>query len=397
MFAAYRRVFRTRGFTLPYLLGIVVTLALGSVGLGLLLTVKDRTGSLGTAGIVAGAFGLGNAFGLFAQGRLIDRYGQPRILVPAALGCGAGLVATVLSGPAAPVTALLAGAAFPATISSMRVLTTALVADHTVRISAYALLGVSFSLAAVAGPLIVSAAVLVADPAVAVVLAAILIGAGGTAFACTPAARLWRAPRPDPHQPATGLLNAGMVTLLLANSFTGFAAGIGSVALPAAVLAHGPAALTGVGFAVSAAGDVIGGLGYGAIGWSPRRSAQLAMVLAVDAVFGWAIAAASGVLVALLVLLFVSSVLLAVGPIASSALLDTVAPRQALTTAYTAIVGCGLIAGAIGNAVGGAVAERHGAGAAYGLAALAVTVAAAWVTARLRSLHGVPEAGPGTP
>jgi hypothetical protein len=75
-----------------------------------------------------------------------------------------------------------------------------------------------------------------------------------------------------------------------------------------------------------------------------------------------------------------------------------VAPKHALTTAYTAIVGCGLIAGSIGSAAGGTVAEQYGPAAAYCLSALAVTAAAVWVTARRHSLHGVPAAArPGTP
>jgi MFS family permease len=106
-------------------LGIAVTLALGSVGLGLLLAVKDRTGSLAQAGVVAGAFGFGNALGIFVQGRLIDRFGQSRVLVPAAAVCGMCLAVTVLPGLdvryAVPTAAVLAGLAFPATISSMRV------------------------------------------------------------------------------------------------------------------------------------------------------------------------------------------------------------------------------------------------------------------------------------
>ena len=390
VFAPYRRVFRTPGFLLPFLLGILVTLALGSVGLGLLLAVHSRTGSLAQAGIAAGAFGFGNAVGIFAQGRLIDRFGQPRVLLPAAALCAGCLATTMLPGldPAYAVPGLAgaAGLAFPATISSMRVLTPSLIDDGQVRTSAYALLAASFGLATVAGPLVVSAAVLLATPAVAVVFAAAVIGAGGAAFALTPAARSWR-PAPSRHKGRARLLNAGLVTLLVANMAAGFAGGIGAVALPAAVLAHGPAAVAGVGFALGAAGDVVGGLVYGAIRWSPPRATQLAAALALDAAFGWAIAGASGVLVALFALMFVGSSIVAVTPIASSALLDDVAPPNALTTAYTATVGCGLVAASGGNAVAGTIAQHYGPAAAYALAAAAITAAAAWVAVRRGSLE----------
>jgi hypothetical protein len=88
--------------------------------------------------------------------------------------------------------------------------------------------------------------------------------------------------------------------------------------------------------------------------------------------------------------MFVGSALVAVTPIASSALLDDVAPRQSLTTAYTAVVGCGLVAGSAGNAVAGTVAQHHGAAVAYCLAAAAVTAAATWVTTRRSTLHRPP-------
>ena len=389
VFAPYRRVFGTPGFTLPYLLGIVTTLALGPVGLGLLLTVEGRTGSLARAGFVAGAFGFGNAVGIFVQGRLIDRFGQPRVLLPAAVVCAGCLGTTVLPGLgttyAVPGLAVVAGLAFPATISSMRVLATSLIDDEQTRMSAYALLGASFGLATVAGPLVVSATVLIATPAVAVVFAAAAIGAGSAVFALTPAARSWR-PASSRHEGRARLLSPGLVTLLVANTAADFAGGVGAVALPAAVLAHGPAALAGVGFALGAAGDVVGGLVYGAIRWSPPRATQLAVALALDAAFGWAIAGASGVLVALFVLMFVGSTLVAITPIASSALLDDVAPPHALTTAYTATVGCGLVAASGGNAVAGTIAQHDGPAAAFALAAAAMTVAAAWVTVRRGSL-----------
>ena len=303
--------------------------------------------------------------------------------------CAGCLATTMLSGLdptyAVPALAAVAGLAFPATISSMRVLTPSLIEDEHVRTSAYALRAVSFGLATMAGPLVVSAAVLLATPAVAVVFAAGVIGAGAAAFALTPAARSWR-PAPSPHTGRARLLSTGLVTLLVANTAAGFAGGVGAVALAAAVLAHGPAALAGVGFALGAAGDVVGGLIYGAIRWSPPRATQLAAALALDAAFGWAIAGASGVLVALFALMFVGSTLVAVTPIASSALLDDVAPPNALTTAYTATVGCGLVAASGGNAVAGAVAQHYGPAAAYCLAATAITVAAAWVTVRRGSL-----------
>lgn len=391
MFGSYRRVLTTRGFVLPYLSGFAVVLALGSVGLGLVLTVQARTGSLADGGFVSAAFGFGNAIGIMIQGRLIDRFGQTRVLVPASVCCGFVLATTALPGLAvssAASAALVAGSSLPATISSMRVLIRDLVEDEQTRLAAYALLGASFSLAMLAGPLLVSAAVVLADPAVSLLSAAALIGTGGLAFAATPASRRWRAPQrsvPD-GGPRTRLVSRGMVTLLVGNTVTGFAGGIGAVALPAAVLVHGSPALTGVAFALGSAGDILGGLAYGAVTWSVARRTQFVAALSLGGGVAWAETAACGTIPVLFALMFAGAALLAITPIAASALLDDVAPAHALTTAYTAVVGCGLVAAAAGNAVAGTMAEHHGPVGAYAVAATTTTLAACWVLARRRTL-----------
>src|SRR3954462_451212 len=56
------------------------SMPIGMYGLGILLLVRDANGSFAVAGRVVGAFGLANALGAVAQGRLMDRFGQPRVL-----------------------------------------------------------------------------------------------------------------------------------------------------------------------------------------------------------------------------------------------------------------------------------------------------------------------------
>lgn len=160
--------------------------------------------------------------------------------------------------------AVAAGLCFPATVSSMRVLTAALVEDDALRMSDYALLAVSFGLAMIAGPLLVSAVLVVSGPATAVALAGAVLAVGSVGFALTPAARGWRSTRPSRSsgQRSAGL-RPGLRTLLVGNSALGFAAGATSVALPAAVLAQGRPGLAGVGFAAMAVGDGIGGRHFG--------------------------------------------------------------------------------------------------------------------------------------
>ena len=70
---------------LPGARGPVIASALGAMpigmfGLAILLLARETTGSFGTAGRIVGAFGLANALGAVAQGRLMDRLGQTTVL-----------------------------------------------------------------------------------------------------------------------------------------------------------------------------------------------------------------------------------------------------------------------------------------------------------------------------
>src|SRR4051794_41894326 len=71
---------------------------IGITGLATVLFVHDETGSFGSAGVVSAAFAV--AAGLIAplQGRLVDRVGQTRVLVPCVLVHVGGLVALIVLG-----------------------------------------------------------------------------------------------------------------------------------------------------------------------------------------------------------------------------------------------------------------------------------------------------------
>ena len=73
------------------------SLPIGMFGLAILLLARDATGSFAVAGRIVGVFGLGNALGAVAQGRLMDRLGQPRVLRPAAIGHVVALAALVVA------------------------------------------------------------------------------------------------------------------------------------------------------------------------------------------------------------------------------------------------------------------------------------------------------------
>src|SRR5919197_2891742 len=76
----YRALLSLPGAKRPVIASSLGSLPIGLFGLAILLLVEGSTGSFASAGRVVGAFGLGNAFGAVAQGRLMDRLGQTRVL-----------------------------------------------------------------------------------------------------------------------------------------------------------------------------------------------------------------------------------------------------------------------------------------------------------------------------
>src|SRR3954467_5726066 len=93
----YGAVLALPGARRPMIASALGSMPIGMFGLAILLLAHDATGSFAVAGRVVGAFGLGNAFGAVAQGRLMDRLGQPPVLRRAALLHVGMLVALVVA------------------------------------------------------------------------------------------------------------------------------------------------------------------------------------------------------------------------------------------------------------------------------------------------------------
>ena len=313
----------------------------------------------------------------------MDRLGHTRVLLPASVvsGIALGAAAYLTWQPVLMVAAGVAGLFYPATISSVRVLARTLVIDGEIRMSAYALLAVSFGLVMVVGPLLVSAIVALTSPSVAVVAAAALTSIAGIGFAGSRAVRQQR-PITRPPKMKQRNVPAGLLTLLIGSVGLGFAAGAKAVSLPAAAISQGLPALAGIGFAAMSVGDLLGGLGYGAIRWRTTRTRQLTVSLLLTALVALVAVPASGSIIALIPVLFASGVLGACVPICMSALLDDVVGPTSLTSAYTTMVSLSLVASAAGNASAGALVQRGGPAAGFTVAAGAAFLALVWTVLR---------------
>ena len=342
MLRSYRQVFRIRGLALPLLASFAGSLPIGMLNLSVLLLVRLHGQSLTTSGLVAGAVNLGAGAGLVVQGAWIDRCGQTRVLAVAGLTCATSLAVLVAGashgGPVwlTAALALAAGGSVPATPTAVRVLCTTLVAGQQLRVAAYAMLAMASTTAAVLGPLLVSA--LLAGGATAAVLVTAGLAAA-TAAAYALASRRMMPPARPPRRQLRGLATAGMRTLIAASAATGAALGMLAVAIAAlAVSRHTPALAGGLN-AVCAAGDLAGGLIYGARSWPQPLRTRLAAALLALAASCAVLGAANG----------------DIATITVTALIQHAAPHGAPTESYAIVISATLAGTAAGNLAGGAL------------------------------------------
>jgi len=387
MLRPYSRVLRTPGILLPFLATFAGSLSIGMLGLAILLFAHARTGSLGVAGVIAGLYSAGNALGLVVQGRFIDRRGQTVVLVPAAVLSATALLVLVL-GPAAPVAiglcALIAGVCVPATITAMRTLIPEILPDEQRRTTAYATLAVLFSVATLLGSLVVSGLLTLVGSTGAILVGGGLASGGGLAFAGTPASRAWKPPRR--HATGGRLIERGMRTLLVSAAGLGFCSGLTGIGIPALAIDRGAASLAALFFAVASIGDLLSGFGYGIRHWKMPKTNQLIFALCAASVVALCVASATQSLTLLFPLLFLGGAVGAPAGIATSALLDGVARRGAITQSYAALVCVGLLSGSAGNALGGVLADAAGTRLLFLANGLGLAAVAGWTYLRRRTL-----------
>jgi MFS family permease len=396
----YRTLLALPGARAPILLSIAGSMPIGMFGLGVLLLARDATGSLADAGRILGAFSLANAFGSVAQGRLMDRLGQGRVLRTVAACHLPALIVLVLAarehaaGWVLAVIAVCGGATIPQLPAAMRSLWSTLAESDEQRETAYAMVAIAFEIAVVTAPAIVALIVAVASPTVAVLVAAALGSSSAIAFSLTPASRRWRGTR---HEVGwLGPLTApGMRTVCGVLVTFGIAFGVVQVAVPAFTLARGSESLGGVLLAALSLGSLIGGVVYGARRWPGRLPPRLAGVM-LGLGTGYALLALPNDYLALAVLLVFAGTLLAPASVICSTLLDTVAPPGTVTEAFAVMV-TGIVAGiAVGNALGGSIVESASYDAAVLAAGGIAACGAAVVGVRRRTLSAATATAAGT-
>lgn len=250
-------------------------LPIGINALAIVLYLREQTGSFAIAGGVSGAMAFGSAIGAPVQGRLVDRVGARRILLPVAvvhavsLGAIVGLAELDAATVALVVSGFIAGFAVPPTSSVLRSMWTELVEPRLYQ-AAYALDSTMIELIFISGPLLTALIAAIFSPAGALIVSAVAVVVGTAIFTALPPTRHVDNGEEREHHSLLGALTSpGVRTLVITSLPAGIGIGMLEVGIPAASRAEGAAAMAGVLLAIWSFGSLVGGLAYGTL---PRRS-----------------------------------------------------------------------------------------------------------------------------
>ena len=379
--ARYRALFHVPHVRRLVLSGLLARLPMGMIGLALLLLVRENGGSYSAAGAVSGAYFVATAVGAPIAGRLVDRRGQTRILLPRALIFPALLFAVcalaLVDAPLAAV-AVCAGAAGalmpPVGASSLRALWPRMFVDAELRAAAYALEASLQEITFIVGPLLVALLTAAVSPVLALGVAAVIGGVGTTLIALAPPVRAWR---PDERHAGSilgALESRGVMTIISLSVCLGVGFGATEVGFPAFAEGHGGAELGSIPLALFAGGSLVGGLIAGAhVTVSPVRLLRFSALLLVVGIalplLGWS-------LPSMAVLAFLAGVPIAPVVMSAYGLVDAVAKRGTAAEAFAWITTAVFVGFSVGMALGGTLIDAFGVRASFGFAVAAMSVGA---------------------
>jgi len=378
---AYLDLFGHRDARWPLLTSMVSRLTPGMMILALVLLLREHDYSYAAAGVVSAGHQLGVGLASPVQGRLVDRYGQVRVLVPDALLYLTGTVVLAVTAARGGAVALLVvaalgtGAFYPPVTAASRVLLSRLFPTGQLRETAFALSSISVELGFVLGPLVAVAVAEASTAGWSVVLAGIAAAVGALGYSTTAAARAM--PRREGRRPAGGALRAGGVrVIVLAIGLAAIAFGVLDITVPAVAEFSGDRTAAGRLIATLATGSLLSGVVYGGRMWPGTLPGRLR---------GFAAALALAMLTLPLTVhdlrlfamgLFVAGVFLAPTTICAFQLLDDLAIRGTQTEAQSWVQSSVVFGVALGTTTAGFAVDLTGPASAFLAGAVGVGIGA---------------------
>jgi len=392
MFGTYREIFRapgTKGFAAA---GFVARLPIAMAPIGIVTMLAQSGSGYWLAGAVAATFTLTNAFAAPQVSRLVDRYGQSRLLVPTTAVAAAAfallIFATRFDWPTWTLFAsAFAAAAMPSMPAMVRARWTEIFRDKPELNTAFAFESVADELVYIAGASLSVGLSVALFPEAGVLASTLLLAGGMTAFVFQRATEpRVRVSETASHRPAILLRPVQLVTLALVFVGSIFAtAEVTTVALTRD-LGHPGAASLVIG--VYALGSFVVGLVMGALNLGFPLHRQLLVVLGVLLVTTLPLLLLVGSVPALAAAIFVSGVAVSPTFITAFGLVERRVPQEVLTEGVTWVmtgIGIGM---ALGAFVAGWVVDSFGARNGFWTSVAAAVLALLVVALGQRALGG---------
>ncbi|MFC4034990.1 MFS transporter [Streptomyces polygonati] len=395
MSSPYRAIFTVPGSWAFSAAGLVGRMPLSMLGIGIVTMISQITGRYGLAGSLSAALALSAAVCGPQVSRLVDRYGQRRVLRPASavtVGSVAALLVAVRAGAPDWVyfVCVLGAGLTPSMGAMVRARWSAIHRGSPELLhTAYSLESVVDEIVFIVGPILSIGLCTVAFAEAGPLLAAVFLGLGVLLLT----AQRRTEPAPVPRDQSTGrsaLRSPGMP--VLAGVFIGTGTMFGAVDVTAVAFAdeHGHKALASLVLASYALGSCLAGLVFGLLTPRGTRSGRFLLGITLMAVSMippllvgnlWLLAGA----------LFLSGMTIAPTMVTAMGLVEQLVPRARLTEGIT-WTSTGLAIGvAAGAALAGRVIDAHGASAAFAVPVGAAAVAVAVAFFGKRRLLPVPE------
>ncbi|MET9402172.1 MFS transporter [Kitasatospora sp. NPDC002965] len=384
MLASYRRLFTRPGTAAFTLAGLLGRLSMSMTGVSLVVLLADRRGSYALAGTVAAAGLATGAIGMPLLGRLVDRYGQSRVAVPAALYNAlpfTGLLLLVrFEAPDWTLYACWAACAAAPNLGGMARARWAHLYrdDPAARHLANSFEQALDELCFMAGPVLGMVLCTAFAPEAGMLTAGAFGTGGALLFAAQRRTEPPLAERAAGERHGSPLRAPGLRVLVLTFLATGVIFGSLELTTVAYADALGRRPVAGVLLGLVAAGSCVAGLAFGTL--CPRRAPGVRFLWGVAAMAGLLLlplaAGLGGAGLALLgAALFVAGTGTAPTMVTGMTLIQELLPRRQLNEAMAIAVSGILVGISAGSSLAGVVAEQAGPGAGFWLPAGAASLA----------------------
>jgi MFS family permease len=360
----------------------------GMGALAIFLLVRGAGGSYSTAGLAVGASTVAGCVGAPILGRIVDRLGQPRILL---LSMASQVTALLLLAALAPgggvelfALCALYGFSNPPLAASMRATWATLITDRSLITRAFSLDSTAQEVIWILGPVLAAGLAEGISPRLPMVVMAAFSAAGVIWFATSHESRTWRSKHVGERH-LLGPLMAGPVRRVLL-SILGLAFAWGALELAIPAYAQENDASPGGLLSIWAVGSVIGGLGYAARRWTSSPQRMMGILLALN-LLGFLIIFLAQTPLQLGILLLLTGVVNAPVIATFYVLIEELAPRGTVTEAFTWVSTMFLVGISGGVALAGIVADAFDPRTAWWLAVGGGLFAVLTVVVRHRGLH----------